>query len=46
MKKSFNLFVTCAALIAVVSCSDVPNPYELVTSNPGAGKITGKEGYR
>ena len=30
--------MTCAALIAVVSCSDVPNPYELVTSNPGAGK--------
>ena len=38
MKKITKLIVACAALFVVASCSDVPNPYELVTSDPSAGK--------
>ena len=38
MKKILNLFVAFSTLFVIASCSDVPSPYELVTSDPSAGK--------
>ena len=38
MKKTYYMIVALAASLFAASCSDVPNPYELVTSDPSAGK--------